>query len=171
MPRSPEEKKLTARVSALWLRRMALNEVKGYDIKPAESLILNAIKSDDLAADCLESTIHFGNADAQQAAINAALAATRPVPIELLAGQGDSSRGAALGQAAVAAAAAAIPKIAQAKEAAVGEADPTLKGKLNAISLLLTPDLSTFSGSIQNFPVKPMAPKAPAPVPAPEPKN
>lgn len=54
-----------------------------------------------------------------------------PVPIELLAGQGDSNRGAALGQAAVAAAAAAIPKIAQAKEAAaLGAASPEDIGTL-----------------------------------------
>lgn len=54
-----------------------------------------------------------------------------PVPIELLAGQGDSNRGAALGQAAVAAAAAAIPKLAQAKEAAaLGAASPEDIGTL-----------------------------------------
>ncbi len=55
-----------------------------------------------------------------------------PVPIELLAGQGEGHKGAALGQAAVAAAAAAIPKLAQAKEpaAALQPASPENIGSL-----------------------------------------
>lgn len=58
-----------------------------------------------------------------------------PVPIELLAGQGETNRGAALGQAAVAAAAAAIPKLAQGKEGTAPVLNPASPENIGALGL------------------------------------
>ena len=58
-----------------------------------------------------------------------------PVPIELLAGQGETNKGAALGQAAVAAAAAAIPKLAQGKEGTPSALNPASPENIGALGL------------------------------------
>ncbi|PSM30767.1 slipin family protein [Haliangium sp. UPWRP_2] len=58
-----------------------------------------------------------------------------PVPIELLAGQGETNRGAALGQAAVAAAAAAIPKLAQGKEGTAPALNPASPENIGTLGL------------------------------------
>jgi DNA-binding response OmpR family regulator len=51
LPLSDAERKENARLAINWLRRMAVGEVPGYDIKPAADAILEALRSPDLAAE------------------------------------------------------------------------------------------------------------------------
>jgi hypothetical protein len=44
-PFSPEERKANATVAMLWLKRLAVGEVRGYDVGPAEGAILKGLTS------------------------------------------------------------------------------------------------------------------------------
>src|SRR5262249_52811550 len=47
-PLTDEERKANARLAMTWLKRMAVGEVHGYDVEPAEADILRALRVDDL---------------------------------------------------------------------------------------------------------------------------
>jgi hypothetical protein len=54
-PLSPEERKANAATALLWLRRLAVGEVPGYNVQPAEDAILKALQAGDLAPLAIEA--------------------------------------------------------------------------------------------------------------------
>lgn len=81
LPRDPEERKRAAAVAIEWLRRLAVGEVQGYDIRPAEPTLREALKSDDLAPAALEALARISTAEAQQDMVNLAVTGGRPEPL------------------------------------------------------------------------------------------
>src|SRR4029079_15462952 len=47
-PLTPDERKAFANDSMVWLKRISAGEVGGFDARPAESVILNALHSETL---------------------------------------------------------------------------------------------------------------------------
>lgn len=64
---SPEEKKANAALAMIWLRRMATNELPGYDVRPAESVILRALQTEDLAPLAIDAAADLPSRNAQRA--------------------------------------------------------------------------------------------------------
>jgi hypothetical protein len=54
-PLSPDERKANAATALLWLRRLAVGEVPGYNVQPAEDAIMKALQSPELALLAIEA--------------------------------------------------------------------------------------------------------------------
>ena len=65
-PLSEAERKANAAIATLWLKRLAVGEVPGYDIRPAEKAILNALHSPELAPLAIEAAGKLPGANAQR---------------------------------------------------------------------------------------------------------
>lgn len=77
----PAEKTENARTAMVWLRKMAVGEVTGYDVRPAEASMRSALFSDDLAPLAIDALARIPSKDAQLDLANLAVAPERPVPI------------------------------------------------------------------------------------------
>ena len=64
-----------------WLRKMAVGEISGYDVRPAEAAIRYALFSDDLAPLAIDALAHVPSKEAQLDLANLAVAPERPVPV------------------------------------------------------------------------------------------
>lgn len=132
-PRDPAVKKLAQKVAVEWLRKMAGNELPGYDVRAAEAELRQAVRNDELAEAAIDAVEHFPGADAQQALLTAAVSVTpqRPLPIRLRAADAVirhvQRHGKLVGRA----------LLDQLVTAADREPDPTLRGKLNVLRGLL----------------------------------
>jgi CheY-like chemotaxis protein len=164
MPRDPAEKLATAKLAVEWLRKMAIREVPGYDVKPVEVELRRALRNDDLAPDAIDAVARFGTSDAQQDLANVALSGARPLPLRLKAAE------AAIHQTQVFGRLAPATFAAQVVEAAEAEKDIMLKAKLSILANLLAIEPKPFGAVIQKFPVKPLPLPVAPPVP-PEMKN
>ncbi len=80
-PRDPAEKKAAQKVAIDWLRKMAIGENPGYDLKSAEADIRSALSVDDLAESAIDAAARFPSAAAQESLLSVALNAMRPLPI------------------------------------------------------------------------------------------
>jgi len=164
LPRDPAEKKATAKLAAEWLRKLALEEVPGYDIKPAAGELRQALADNELAPDAAESLTRIGNADAQQALVNLAIQPDRPIPIRLKATDAAIRHVQGFGK---------LTAEALATQTAVvagTEADAALKAKLGVLARLVASTPPDFGAIIQQFPVTvPQVP--PNVVPPVEPKD
>src|SRR5262249_103351 len=60
---TPAEKKSQSVRAIEWLKRMATGEVQGYDVRPAERTIRQALRLDDLARPAIEATSRLPGAD------------------------------------------------------------------------------------------------------------
>jgi hypothetical protein len=86
MPLSEAERRAYAADAMNWLRRMAVGEVKSYDVRPAERDILQALRSDDLALNgAIEAASRLPSRDAQYALVTLVLSGNRPAPVRSLA--------------------------------------------------------------------------------------
>jgi hypothetical protein len=63
---SPKERKEFTRVAMDLLWRMARDEIRGYDVRPAREPIVQALRSEDLAVEALEIMGRLPGADVQQ---------------------------------------------------------------------------------------------------------
>jgi CheY-like chemotaxis protein len=63
---SEEERKASSGLAMYWLKRMATGETPGYDVRPAEGEIINALNSDDLAVLAIEAVGRFSDPEAQR---------------------------------------------------------------------------------------------------------
>lgn len=79
-PRDPAEKKASAKLAVDWLRRMAIGEVAGFDVKPAEPELLAALRVDDLADSAIDALARLPSAEAQQGLILFCSGSSRPLP-------------------------------------------------------------------------------------------
>ncbi len=87
LPTNPAEKKRSAKVAVEYLRRIALGEIDGYDIRPAEAGLRAALKDDDLADPAIDAVARIASAEAQQDLLALALSIARPVPIRVHAAE------------------------------------------------------------------------------------
>lgn len=78
---TPAEKKENAKAAMVWLRKMAVGELAGYDVRPAEPAMRSALQSDDLAPLAIDALARVPSKDAQLDLANLAVAQERPVPI------------------------------------------------------------------------------------------
>lgn len=156
-PRDPAQKKLAAQYAVDYLRKIALGELTGYDVRPAESALRAALKDDDLAEPAADALSRIPTAAVQQDLFNVAIATNRPPAVRLRAADRTMLHIQAFGKLIPATQSAGLPDVAANEK--VGD----LKGKLlNLQQLLLgTPD---EIGSL--------IPKYPSPLaPPPEPKK
>jgi CheY-like chemotaxis protein len=77
-PLSDGERQLHATTAMLWLRRLAVGEVPGYDVRPAEAAILKALQNDMLAALAIETAGRLPGRDAQRELARVVLDDKRP---------------------------------------------------------------------------------------------
>mgnify|MGYP002780553737 CR=1 FL=1 len=161
MPRDPAEKRLAAKYAVEWLRRIALNEVPGYDVRPAEPALKTALREDELAEPAIDALSRIPTADAQQDLLNVALAGTRPAEIRFRAADRAQLHIQAFGKLIPATQAAAIAPAAEMEK--VGD----LKGKLLVLQQLLVGTPNEIVGLIPKYP-NPLTPPA---APMPEPKK
>ncbi len=87
LPTNPAEKKRSAKLAVEYLRRMALGEIDGYDIRPAEASLRAALKDDDLADPAIDAVARIPSAEAQQDLLALALTGNRPLPIRVHAAE------------------------------------------------------------------------------------
>ena len=167
MPRDASEKKASAKLAAEWLRKLALDEIPGYDVKPAEGELRKALADDELAPDSAEALARIGSGDAQQALVNLAVQPTRPVPVRLKAIDAAIRHIQGFGKLTGEVLANQVTQVAET------ETDAPLKAKLGVLARLVAAKPPEFGTVIQQYPVKlPQAPPKPAPPMEPkEPKN
>lgn len=84
-PLAEAERKADANLALLWLRRLVVGEVRGYDVRPAGKAILDALHSDELAPLAIEATGRLPDREAQWALANLALDPSRPVELRAAA--------------------------------------------------------------------------------------
>jgi CheY-like chemotaxis protein len=65
-PLTTDERKDDAGLALLWLNRLATQEARGYDVRPAEDAILEATQSDELGPLAIETAEHLPGAKVQQ---------------------------------------------------------------------------------------------------------
>ena len=63
---SDEERKANARMAMLWLRKMSVGELPGYEIQPARAAILQALRSNDLNTLAVEAAGAMTDRDSQR---------------------------------------------------------------------------------------------------------
>jgi CheY-like chemotaxis protein len=80
-PLSEAERKDHQRRAIDALRRMAIGELPGYDVRPATREILDAIRSDDLAPAAIEAASRLGGKDPQHALADVVVNTSRPAAI------------------------------------------------------------------------------------------
>jgi hypothetical protein len=80
-PRDPAEKKAAQKGAVDWLRKMAIGEIPGYDVKSAEPELRAALRVDDLADNAIDAVARFGTATAQENLLTLVLNRMRPLPI------------------------------------------------------------------------------------------
>jgi CheY-like chemotaxis protein len=80
-PLSEEERKGNAAMSMLWLKRMAVGEVPGYEVEPAREVILKNLESDELAGLAIEATGRLPGEKPQIKLADVVLSNNRPAPL------------------------------------------------------------------------------------------
>ena len=163
LPRDAAEKKSTARLAGEWLRKMALDEIPGYDVRPAEGDFRKALADDDLAPDAAEALARIGTGEAQVALVSLALQGGRPAPIRLRAADAAIRHVQTHGKLTNETVAA------QAAMIAGSEPDPAVKAKLGVLARLVAATPADFGSIIRAFPVK--VPQPPKPMDPKDPKE
>jgi hypothetical protein len=84
-PLTDAERQQFASTAALWLRRIAVGELPGYDLAPAESAILHALNRDDLAPLLIEAAGRLPGREPQRALARVVLDDQRPAEVRAAA--------------------------------------------------------------------------------------
>lgn len=159
--RSDVEKKAAARLAAEWLRKIAVGEVKGYQIDPQTQVAVRRIlDSDELAPFAIDAVGQFNTKDAQSDLANLVLSTTRPAPlriqaVEVLVGHLQVHGKAGLSDA----------QIRAISEAVVTEANPEVKSKFLVLKGILDANPKATGELLKGY-----EPSLPAPAPK-EPKK
>jgi CheY-like chemotaxis protein len=83
-PLSEDERKANSSVAILWLKRLAVGEVAGYDIRPAQAAIFKALETPELAALAIEAAGRLPG-PAPQRELLRVVAGDAPAPIRAAA--------------------------------------------------------------------------------------
>lgn len=87
-PVSPEERSRHIADASFWLRRIAIRNVSNiFDLKPAQTAVIDALGKEDLAEDALVTLGAIGTADAQRTLLETATAPALDSKIRTLAAQ------------------------------------------------------------------------------------
>ena len=78
---TPAEKAEYAKAAMVWLRKMAVGEIAGYDVRPAEAAMRSALFSDELAPMAIDALARIPSKDAQLDLANLSVAPERPLPV------------------------------------------------------------------------------------------
>lgn len=162
LPRDPAETKQAAKVAVEWLRRLAVGEVSGYDIRPAGPALRQAMRDDELAENAIEAVARIPTAEAQQDLLFVALSGMRPVPVRMRAADRVIQHVQQYGK--------LIPEnqTSTLGKLATSEADPDLKARLLVIYHILGTKPGDLGALMLRYP--PPLPHPPAPpVPPPPP--
>ena len=163
LPQDPATRRRDAQLAVEWLRRMAVGEVAGYDVRPAEATLRRALRDDALAEDAIDAVGRIPSAEAQQDLLFLALSPGKPLPLRVRAGDQTIRHIQSFGKLTPANQVAALDKAADA------EASNTLKARLRTIHQLLVGRPEDFGNLMAKYPIpvpQPPAPKEPAPPPA-----
>jgi CheY-like chemotaxis protein len=161
-PRDPAERVESAKVAAELLRRMAVGELEGYHIHPAESELRKALRNDATAELVIDAVARLRSRAAQEDLVTLALTASRPLPLRVKSADAAIRHVQTFGKLAAGALAE------QLAVSAPAEADLALRGKLGVLANLLTGQAGDFGGVLQRFPVRLAFPQPSAPVPPPK---
>jgi CheY-like chemotaxis protein len=156
-PVPPEAKKATARQAVRWLRALAVGEVPGFDVRPAEPALRQALRDDELAPDAVDAVGRIPSAEAQQDLLNLALSMGRPLPLRTQAAAATARHLLAYGRFVAPAQAADVAK------QAAAETDPALRANLLVIEQLATAKPGDLGKLMTAYPAP--LPKPPAPPP------
>jgi hypothetical protein len=160
--RSDVEKKATAKAAAAWLRKIAIGEVKGYQIDPAtETAVRKALESDDLAPYAIDAVARFHTKEAQSDLANLLLAASRPASLRLQAGESLVKHLQQHGKNGLSA-----PQVTALIDGASTEANPELKQKFLVLKGILEGNPKATGDLLKRY-----QPESPAPAPKVEPKK
>jgi CheY-like chemotaxis protein len=77
-PLTKEERAANALTAMTWLRRLAVGEIPGYDVRPAEKAILEAMRSSELASLAIEAAGRLPGGKPQRAIADAVLTSSTP---------------------------------------------------------------------------------------------
>jgi CheY-like chemotaxis protein len=184
-PPVPAAQKAAMVKSAIeWLRKCAIGEVVGYDVRPAEGVLRAALRSNDTAGPAIDALARIGTAESQQSLMLLAVTASRPVELRSHAADAAVRHIQQFGKFAGDTNVNAI--VAGAKN----ETDPILNARLTVLANLIAGKSGDLADAIKAFspasvqppaakpatpPMDPNAPKdggvKPATPPAGEPKN
>lgn len=84
-PRTAEQKRVAAAYAVEWLRKLAVGEIVGYDVRPAEAALIDALLDDEFAPFAIDALSRIPSATVQQSLIRLAISADRPEPIRFQA--------------------------------------------------------------------------------------
>ncbi|MEZ6142048.1 MAG: hypothetical protein R3B84_15895 [Zavarzinella sp.] len=158
---SPEEKDMMALKALSWLRKIAIGQVKGYDIKPAEGVLRRALLEETMVVAAIEAVERITSKEVQQDLLNVVISVARPEPVRMLAADATirhiQANGVNVGK----------QQIQSIIDLAADEKGPLL-AKINSLKGILTPDAATTGNLLQQY--QPVAPK-PVPMPMPMPKD
>ena len=157
-PTSAEERRANARTAMIWLRKMAVGEIPGYQVTEAEPAIRKALLSDELAPLALDALTRMGSREAQIDVANVAAAPERPVPIRTQAASALTEHIQAFGRFITGPQADAITAAAASAE------DPDLRSRLLAAQGVLKSDAATTGTRLKQY-VPRIEPKGDAPPP------
>jgi hypothetical protein len=164
MPRDPAEKKHAARVAVDWLRKLAVGEIPGFDVRPAGPALRLALRDDALAESAIDAVAHIPTAAAQQDLLYLVLSVGKPLPLRLKAADAVVQHIQRYGK--------FIPMnlIDTVAKAAAAETNNELKAKLLVIQQLIAGQRGDLGRLMSAYPIPlpaPPAAKQPAPAPAP----
>jgi CheY-like chemotaxis protein len=147
LPRDLNEKKLSAKIAVQWLRKLALGEVDGYNITPAESALRGALRNDVLAEAAVDALTKIGSPVTQQDLVSVSITATRPAPLRIRAAERAVQHIQNFGR--------QIPgnQLDALQKAAQSEQNPELRGKLLILSNVLATKPGDLGRLINAFPV------------------
>jgi hypothetical protein len=170
MPRDPAEKRHAARVAVEWLRKLAVGEIPGFDVRPAGPALRLALRDDALADPAIDAVSHLPTAEAQQDLLYLALSLGKPLPLRLKAADAVVQHIQRYGK--------FIPmnQIDAVSKAAAAESNNELKARLLVIQQLIAGQRGDLGRLMSAYPIPlpaPPAAKQPAtaPAPAPQPKK
>jgi len=153
MPRDPTEKKAAAKLAIDYLRKLALGELPGYDIKTVETAFVQSLANDDLAEAAAESLARIPTATAQQELVKVAANPTRPVNLRVKAAE------AAIQHVQTYSKLTSEPIIQQVLVQLAAEPAPEIKAKLAVVYSLITTAPNQLAKKIQTFTIPLPMPK------------
>jgi CheY-like chemotaxis protein len=157
-PKSGATKASNARAAIEWLRKCAVGEVPGYDVRPAEAVLRAALAKDDVAESAVEAVSRIGTAEVQRDLINVAVNGARPANLRAAAADAAVRHVQTFGKLAPQA------QVASTVTGSATESDATVKAKLTVLAGLLNAKPGDLVSAIKAF--SPSAIDPPAPKPA-----
>ncbi len=163
LPQLPADRKRSAKLAMEYLRKLALGEIPGYDVRPAETALRQALRDDELADLAVDAVAKIPTSETQQDLLSLGLGGGKPVPLRSKALDRTIQHIQSFGK--------LIPanQLEALSQAMTAEPSLELKAKLAVVNQLLVGKSSDLGKLIQKYPAP--LPQLPAinPQVAPEP--